>query len=151
MTMVDFPEFIRPSPTMSAQESLDGWVEISDSKGFTWFVLDVQRDDKYCLTESWPDGLPWLGMPPWSFLSQWINMPWWTMASPELEHHYTWSINEHWLVFISNRRKRGCPDPVLYPSEQIWQDYIGLSKVIMQNSYSIYKTSLLYVSCPYIM
>ena len=56
--MVDFPEFIRPSLAKWPQESLDGQVEINIvSKGFTWFVLDVQRDNKYCLKESWPDSL----------------------------------------------------------------------------------------------
>jgi hypothetical protein len=108
------------------QTQVRQWVHRSHSMN-EWRWLSAKDSLDLCLTSegtintAWRShdrkAVPRLGMPPRSFPSQWLNMPWWT-ASPELEHRFIWSANLRWPVFIGNRRKRGRPDPVSYPSEQ---------------------------------
>ena len=116
--MVDFPEFVRPSLAMRPQESINGRVEIIVSEGFAWFVLDVRRDDKYCLKESWLDGLRH------GLECHLIDLPL-SVIDYALMDGISWVVTPFiwsakcWPVYIGNRRKRGRPDPVSYPSEQI--------------------------------
>ena len=84
--------------------------------------------------------LPWPRIQYHHFPVQWLNMPWW-MASPELRHLFH-GHESTWCWW--QQRKRGCPDPALYPSEGIpHEDYVGQGRVIVQNSFSICKTSSL--------
>ena len=90
-----------------------------------------------------------------------INTAWWShdlMVGHGLESHLATSLLSDWTcpdgwhllscnTFIhggvdSNRRKWGCPGPALYPSEGVpCKDYVGLCKVIMQNSWLFAKSA----------
>ena len=115
------------------------------TKSIAWFMLDVWRDGKHCLTESWPDGWPRLRMP-WlsSLLSDWL--------CPDGRHLLscnTFIHDQKRSVLKATEGQGDAHDPFSYPSEENFgEEHVCLHKVIVQNRGTICKTSLLRFSRP---
>jgi hypothetical protein len=147
-TMVDFPQFIRPSLMMSIPESLDVRVQMSNS--------EMRR-----LIHAWrpkgrktlPDGV----------------MTWRHGHGLECHDYLPFSVIDYalmdgisWVVTplswsettgVDGSRGQGdAHDPFSYPSEENFgEGHVSLHKVIVQNRSTICNTSSLWVSRPFDM